>query len=62
MNDGTYELICQKVRDEGGKMYPNRDLTAWIRAIQQARIVQLGSWDAWTDDQALIQVRSFNSS
>jgi len=57
MNEGTYELICQKVHEEVGKLHPDRDLAAWIRAIQQARIVQLGPCDAWTDDQALIQVR-----
>ena len=31
MNDGTYELICQKVRDKVGKLHPDRDLTACVR-------------------------------
>ena len=34
-----------------------RDFTAWIRAIQNATIVELGPEVDWIDDEDLIQVR-----
>ena len=33
------------------------DFTAWIKAIQNASILELGSKDPWTDNETLIQVR-----
>ena len=38
-------------------LFHARDFTAWIRAIQNATIVELGPEVDWIDDEDLIQVR-----
>jgi len=47
----------EQLRKKVNFVRPHDDFTAWIRAIQKARIVQLGPEDPWMDDQDIIQVR-----
>ena len=47
----------EKIRKKVNLVRPHDDFTAWIRAIQKARILQLGPEDAWIDDENIIQVR-----
>jgi len=47
----------EKIRKMVNLVRPHDDFTAWIRAIQKARILQLGPEDAWIDDENIIQVR-----
>lgn len=37
-------------------MRPDDNFSAWIRAIQKARVLQFRE-DAWLEDEALVQVR-----
>jgi len=57
MNDKTYEQIRYLFSELGAHCIPHINLTAWIRAIQNARILQLRPKDPWTEDESLIQVR-----
>jgi len=47
----------EQLRKKVDLVRPHDDFTAWIRAIQKARIIQLGPEDAWIEDEDLIQVR-----
>ena len=53
VTDATYEQLQKKVDN----VCPRDDFTAWIRAIQNASILQLGPKDPWIDNEAFIQVR-----
>jgi len=57
MNDETYKKICTSVLVEANTVRSDVDFSAWIRAIREARIVELDAKDPWTDKEDLIQVR-----
>jgi len=57
MND-TYKQLRKKVPELGAYCVDDDGFTAWVRAIQKASILQLRPQDPWTDNEALIQVRT----
>jgi len=52
-----HEKICKQVDRWSADYEVANDFTDWIKAIQKADIVELGSEDPWTDNKDLIQVR-----
>ena len=61
MNDATYEQLCQKAHRWSDSCVADVHFTAWIRAIQKARILQLTPEDSWLEDEAIIQVRTMRA-
>jgi hypothetical protein len=57
MNDAGYEQLRQKAHRWSASCDADVHFTAWIRAIQKARILQLAPEDPWLEDEASIQVR-----
>ena len=57
MSNETYEEVGKKARRWSADYEVANDFTDWIKAIQNATIVELGAKDPWTDNEDLIQVR-----
>ena len=63
MNDKSYEKICKQFDrlSDDNEDEVAKDFTAWIKAIQEATILELGAKDPWTNNTDLIQVRKMSA-
>ena len=57
MND-TYKQLRKKVPELGAYCVDDDGFTAWVRVIQNANILKIRPQDPWTNNEALIQVRT----